>query len=116
MVVKSNFQVSQKSYCLYSKRFQKKLNKLNKRDPQLGAILIEKTTAIANNESPNSMKPISGVPHVFRFAIDKGPGHRIYFARYEGKVYILDYGTKDSQTRDIKCLQKKFPDIPPFLV
>ena len=46
-------------------------------------------------------KSIKGVPALFEYRIDVGPGYRIYY-RLSGRMVVLLWGgTKRTQTRDI---------------
>ena len=47
-------------------------------------------------------KSIKGVPALFEYRIDAGPGYRIYY-RISGRTVVLLWGgTKRTQTRDIE--------------
>ena len=47
-------------------------------------------------------KSIKGVPALFEYRIDAGPGYRIYY-RVRGRTVVLLWGgTKRTQTRDIE--------------
>lgn len=46
-------------------------------------------------------KSMKGVPEVFEYRIDSGPGYRIYYRLSDRKIVLLWGGTKRTQTRDI---------------
>ena len=79
--------------------FEEWLNGL--RNPSTKARIL---TAVSKMSVGNfgGAKSIKGVPALFEYRIDAGPGYRIYY-RISGRTVVLLWGgTKRTQTRDIE--------------
>ncbi len=71
------------------------------RDPSAKARIL---VAVSKMSVANfgGAKSIKGVPSLFEYRIDAGPGYRIYY-RVSGRTVVLLWGgTKRTQTRDIE--------------
>lgn len=71
------------------------------RDLNVKARILTAVSKMAAGNFGNA-KPIKGVPALFEYRINAGPGYRIYY-RVSGQMVVLLWGgTKRTQTRDVQ--------------
>lgn len=114
--VVSGFFTSPWDGCLWTKRASSDFFKLGRKNYRLKALLLRGVKTLIDGRSTHNIKKIQGIRDVYEFIINKDGGVRIYFARRGRCLFILYYGNKNSQERDIEWVSHFLKNNPlPFL-
>ena len=91
----------------WPRKISEKFRKLESKKPRLMALLRKGVENLVANKSTNNIGPVKGkgLSNVKKLTIDKDGGIRIYFKKHGGKTFLLTFGEKRSQERDIAWLQ-----------